>query len=110
MNFERSPLGFALASADPGAIRSGFWGKSALLMPSVSPFLAPCASLPLPGDRNPRFEGSRVGLPSSRGRRGHQPVLKRHEHIHVRRHATTEVQDQAAGMGDELRRPVHDLL
>jgi hypothetical protein len=54
-------------------------------------------------------ENSAVGFASRRSHRA-QSRLHRGEHLHMRGDAASEVQHQAAGVFDELRRTVHHLL
>lgn len=109
MNLVRRTLGCRPALADSGSERPAIQGKTGCWRFGINPFSGLRAQGSLRLFRNAPVNRVSDLRTSSRSCR-QQSVLQHPEHLGVRRDATTEVQNPASGMRDELRRPVHDLL
>jgi hypothetical protein len=106
--FEQTGPLLDLMSTELGNTHSMSAGQRRL---SDGPVRAFCCSQPrasLPAHRHPHLRPT--PWTGSRRRGLHQAILNGGEHLRMGGHATPEVQHQAPGVGDELRRPVHDFL
>gem|GEM_PF-3905447 len=110
MNFQSGDAG----DLSVKALSRGSWPSSAhesrLWRDGVTSFSCSRTSPGLPLARNRVFRSRATAAPPSWRSCLPKPLLQRNEHLDVLGNVASKVQHQSPCMGNELRRPVHDLL